>query len=121
MIRRPPRSTRTDTLFPSTTLFRSTNLAGALDNRRCHDHRIGRHLIGRIMMLRDAHPVEAELLGCFNHMQVAGIRILSNVGITIFWRSWPYLNARRRTVIAGHAKIRYLHTPSPPEYLTLCL
>src|SRR3546814_6913137 len=25
MIRRPPRSTRTDTLFPSTTLFRSTS------------------------------------------------------------------------------------------------
>src|SRR3546814_3317090 len=30
MIRRPPRSTRTDTLFPYTTLFRSlSNLAGA--------------------------------------------------------------------------------------------
>src|SRR3546814_11694471 len=27
MIRRPPRSTRTDTLFPYTTLFRSLNLA----------------------------------------------------------------------------------------------
>src|SRR3546814_10360715 len=27
MIRRPPRSTRTDTLFPYTTLFRSTTLA----------------------------------------------------------------------------------------------
>src|SRR3546814_20444849 len=27
MIRRPPRSTRTDTLFPSTTLFRSLPLA----------------------------------------------------------------------------------------------
>src|SRR3546814_10638039 len=26
MIRRPPKSTRTDTLFPSTTLFRSTRL-----------------------------------------------------------------------------------------------
>src|SRR3546814_10023826 len=26
MIRRPPRSTRTDTLFPDTTLFRSTGL-----------------------------------------------------------------------------------------------
>src|SRR3546814_19101911 len=26
MIRRPPRSTRTDTLFPYTTLFRSTNI-----------------------------------------------------------------------------------------------
>src|SRR3546814_10200384 len=28
MIRRPPRSTRTDTLFPYTTLFRSTNRGG---------------------------------------------------------------------------------------------
>src|SRR3546814_13887474 len=28
MIRRPPRSTRTDTLFPYTTLFRSTDASG---------------------------------------------------------------------------------------------
>src|SRR3546814_3124641 len=28
MIRRPPRSTRTDTLFPYTTLFRSTTIIG---------------------------------------------------------------------------------------------
>src|SRR3546814_3651955 len=31
MIRRPPRSTRTDTLFPYTTLFRSTALPGDAD------------------------------------------------------------------------------------------
>src|SRR3546814_6348270 len=31
MIRRPPRSTRTDTLFPYTTLFRSFNRRGAAD------------------------------------------------------------------------------------------
>src|SRR3546814_2348796 len=30
MIRRPPRSTRTDTLFPYTTLFRSQSLLGPL-------------------------------------------------------------------------------------------
>src|SRR3546814_14424190 len=30
MIRRPPRSTRTDTLFPYTTLFRSLRAAGRL-------------------------------------------------------------------------------------------
>src|SRR3546814_3347484 len=30
MIRRPPRSTRTDTLFPYTTLFRSYEIASAL-------------------------------------------------------------------------------------------
>src|SRR3546814_12451234 len=31
MIRRPPRSTRTDTLFPYTTLFRSQRLSGNSD------------------------------------------------------------------------------------------
>src|SRR3546814_3709036 len=31
MIRRPPRSTRTDTLFPYTTLFRSPNVVGVKD------------------------------------------------------------------------------------------
>src|SRR3546814_3620489 len=34
MIRRTPRSTRTDTLFPSTTLFRSASQSNAL-NRTC--------------------------------------------------------------------------------------
>src|SRR3546814_19805783 len=33
MIRRPPRSTRTDTLFPYTTLFRSLSAAGARHHR----------------------------------------------------------------------------------------
>src|SRR3546814_6610701 len=32
MIRRPPRSTRTDTLFPYTTLFRSTPGSGVTDD-----------------------------------------------------------------------------------------
>src|SRR3546814_10916638 len=40
MIRRPPRSTRTDTLFPYTTLFRSADLAapprGAADRHPLH-------------------------------------------------------------------------------------
>src|SRR3546814_12534821 len=35
MIRRPPRSTRTDTLFPYTTLFRSPDLGRSAD--RLHD------------------------------------------------------------------------------------
>src|SRR3546814_14207776 len=32
MIRRPPRSTRTDTLFPYTTLFRSGTVVGQIEN-----------------------------------------------------------------------------------------
>src|SRR3546814_6308500 len=53
MIRRPPRSTRTDTLFPYTTLFRS----GAIENRRqkfCPAERVAKGL-GAI----DASPVRA--------------------------------------------------------------
>src|SRR3546814_3788192 len=42
MIRRPPRSTRTDTLFPYTTLFRSRSQEGGIDSqrqcRRCAQH-----------------------------------------------------------------------------------
>src|SRR3546814_1726337 len=34
MIRRPPRSTRTDTLFPYTTLFRSERLVAGLGTKR---------------------------------------------------------------------------------------
>src|SRR3546814_4982580 len=37
MIRRPPRSTRTDTLFPYTTLFRSAHLAEKAADRRPRD------------------------------------------------------------------------------------
>src|SRR3546814_2561783 len=36
MIRRPPRSTRTDTLFPFTTLFRSKPLLAADEVRKLH-------------------------------------------------------------------------------------
>src|SRR3546814_11979872 len=41
MIRRPPRSTRTDTLFPYTTLFRSVGLLGRdlPPDQQAHQHR----------------------------------------------------------------------------------
>src|SRR3546814_12202755 len=38
MIRRPPRSTRTDTLFPYTTLFRSSRLRCPRAARRLYRH-----------------------------------------------------------------------------------
>src|SRR3546814_5378857 len=45
MIRRPPRSTRTDTLFPYTTLFRSLAGLDVADDRRARflfQHRFGK-------------------------------------------------------------------------------
>src|SRR3546814_2934378 len=50
MIRRPPRSTRTDTLFPYTTLFRSDRrLRGARQPRRRRRSQPARHAVpGRL-------------------------------------------------------------------------
>src|SRR3546814_6109329 len=57
MIRRPPRSTRTDTLFPYTTLFRSAlELAG--DHR---DHRAVPGVVGVAELGRVAVPEHGEV------------------------------------------------------------
>src|SRR3546814_5323260 len=52
MIRRPPRSTRTDTLFPYTTLFRS--------RLRCREHRRRRLLQFRPVVLRHRAHLRAR-------------------------------------------------------------
>src|SRR3546814_3675503 len=57
MIRRPPRSTRTDTLFPYTTLFRSPNgRYGRPFGGDCHkaaSHAVD-HVVGRVNIDLDA-------------------------------------------------------------------
>src|SRR3546814_9332553 len=69
MIRRPPRSTRTDPLFPYTTLFRSM---GVRQRARVHtgghqagevrpvDHEVGADLVGD---LAEAREVDEERIG----------------------------------------------------------
>src|SRR3546814_15576175 len=64
MIRRPPRSTRTDTLLPYTTLFRSL-LDGAIvipDARRIDDHRRAQLAAVETAGLVDADALQAEFL-----------------------------------------------------------
>src|SRR3546814_9921253 len=57
MIRRPPISTRTDTLFPYTTLFRSVDLGGAAEEiialRRELERRAGPALVAAIERLHE--------------------------------------------------------------------
>src|SRR3546814_6588565 len=62
MIRRPPRSTRTDTLFPYTTLFRSTQLQGP-ERGSSNDRQQERHEHPDRRRLQDDaqdHPEPAE-------------------------------------------------------------
>src|SRR3546814_16617963 len=58
-IRRPPRSTRTDTLFPYTTLFRSSSLAAVAERSQA----AGQILVHRAQLLlsRQAFFVHREL------------------------------------------------------------
>src|SRR3546814_19588559 len=57
MIRRPPRSTRTDTLFPYTTLFRSEQLADDDDDM----DNLHRHLFTVLMDREWKHGVAAAV------------------------------------------------------------
>src|SRR3546814_14675566 len=60
MIRRPPRSTRTDTLFPYTTLFRS--LVG--ECRPVHALRTDRFAVGLYHHQQGEHLVKARACRC---------------------------------------------------------
>src|SRR3546814_20831828 len=62
MIRRPPRSTRTDTLFPYTTLFRSDRLA-APAMRHMIELAVPGPDAGRTFQHRRHQIVEMQLLG----------------------------------------------------------
>src|SRR3546814_8781782 len=60
MIRRPPRSTRTDTLFPYTTLFRS---------RKCRERQICDDVRGRISPRRQASRIFQPVQGSRPHVR----------------------------------------------------
>src|SRR3546814_2308083 len=67
MIRRPPRSTRTDTLFPYTTLFRSAHHA-QFDSHRDRGTMLGG---GRAMQRCLHHPVSVAWVGYTSKPTVA--------------------------------------------------
>src|SRR3546814_15330152 len=85
MIRRPPRSTRTDTLFPYTTLFRSGF----------------RRAFGDIAILRLRHAGErAAIEGCDGRSARAGILPL-NIAQTSRREQFGNVGRADRLVVAG--------------------
>src|SRR3546814_11052657 len=67
MIRRPPRSTRTDTLFPYTTLFRSFPVGEVIKGGRLiivrQPHRVGAQVADQRHILFMVGPVQRPALG----------------------------------------------------------
>src|SRR3546814_19501625 len=82
MIRRPPRSTRTDTLFPYTTLFRSGRAASAGSERvraQC-DHDRRRHLARVAALDGERDPAAAGQL-------ITAVPFIPKLE----WRKWVHL------------------------------
>src|SRR3546814_9845783 len=86
MIRRPPRSTRTDTLFPYTTLFRSEEAAKrALERRHCRqvdqfDQRMGN---GGLAVFRERLAQQQAVAAAFESPVVRAARRVDEVLCTI--------------------------------------
>src|SRR3546814_10485318 len=91
MIRRPPRSTRTDTLFPYTTLFRSLTPPRIGEEpkkagrsplfriaRRCRDGLLGRCTLAFFDGLH--RQADAALLVDFQHLELDAVAFLELVG-----------------------------------------
>src|SRR3546814_2415867 len=71
MIRRPPRSTRTDTLFPYTTLFRSVELG--LPREMVYRHPFPGPGLG-VRILGEVKREHAELLARADHIFIEELR-----------------------------------------------
>src|SRR3546814_5825670 len=73
MIRRPPRSTRTDTLFPYTTLFRSGLRSGTIKSSIGMGNLLWAGIGGTIRVSLSADPVEEVKVG-FDILKSLGLR-----------------------------------------------
>src|SRR3546814_4710254 len=124
MLRRPPRSTRTDTLFPFTTLFRSprgdpVRSGAAADRKSAHRSRIAARPAGSA--LRGVHHARHSAAGriarrsgpCGTRQRVAGHDAVAGVprSEAIFDGKWgiPRLRAWFRPALA------YPSTPPSPH------
>src|SRR3546814_17791497 len=99
MIRRPPRSTRTDTLFPYTTLFRSSATNGGdslyLPHSQCRREQAGRESgagIHHSAARKDVRPFSA---GAFPYVRGGGLHRFAGASVRI----GSY--ADRKSVVSG--------------------
>src|SRR3546814_8380870 len=85
MIRRPPRSTRTDTLFPYTTLFRSVQAVGEGVGKRGEAALRGvEHRLGLRPRQRQAHPVDGVVAPQRSEEHTSELQSLMRISYAVF-------------------------------------
>src|SRR3546814_6348899 len=124
MIRRPPRSTRTDTLFPYTTLFRSAvGRLVAPDALRRREHRVAAValLVVAVVLIAVDHDLVADLPAL--HLGADGPDHAGGVGAGAMVGRLVHVEGRDRQAEAGpdavvvHAR-RHHHDQHRSEELT---
>src|SRR3546814_18982064 len=103
MRRRPPRSTRTDTLFPYTTLFRSQHIG---HGARSDSFRL---FSDRGSEVGDA--ATGQKLACFSRSPERPMALSR----WTYGRSRPARNPRLRTIFPASASLRLLAPAAPPN------
>src|SRR3546814_1357745 len=101
MIRRPPRSTRTDTLFPYTTLFRSpVHRAAGLRRRRLDAARAD----GETPRTRRAHRMaRPRLQGTRSEEHTSELQSLMRISYAVFCLKKKKKTTHRRNLLRTHS------------------
>src|SRR3546814_13996059 len=119
MIRRPPRSTRTDTLFPYTTLFRSADPGAARRRlRRWRDHAAGGTLgAGKLALC------QGRRVGPPRSTPRMAVRSQTQAKMRRFFRMlWPqiaYVAPALPIVVAGFVFAYQFLRPAPPARVVM--
>src|SRR3546814_3933595 len=102
MIRRPPRSTRTDTLFPYTTLFRSTDVIDLYFAHKDDPDVPLDEVLGAFAELIDAGIVRAVGASNYSAARLAeALRVADEKGLPRFTAMQPELNLLDRDQYEG--------------------
>src|SRR3546814_2907099 len=121
MKRRPPRSTRTDTLFPYTTLFRSRIIVGGIDRDR-----VGRFHVGlpHVALFLQRGDIDLHQLGELAELLVVEVRKLLFPGqlLQILLRSEEHTSELQSLMRISYAVFCLNNkTVGPPVYQTCAI
>src|SRR3546814_5997295 len=103
MIRRPPRSTRTDTLFPYTTLFRSCSYVCLLSCKKISTEFIFFKIFGNSSLLRsEEHTSELQSLMRTSYAVLCLKKKKQNIKIAITYTILKFPTRRNTTKQNNH-------------------
>src|SRR3546814_4597510 len=113
MIRRPPRSTRTDTLFPYTTLFRSVQRIFEAEADRAMDlMRYGDRGVGRIAQARARRGYQAGVQSlCRSEEHTSELQSLMRISYAVFCLKKKKIKTQKKDTKTRHRTTLRIYNP----------